>query len=661
MGFSLSPTVQVNEFDKTLTVPGLATSIAAAVGHFSWGPVEEINLLDSEITLVDRFGLPDDVNYGDWFTTANFLAYAKSLKQVRVARSLTATAADFAFVNSTSTITSAAILATGQFVVGDRLLIDGSTSNDGYYTIATIPGAGSLTTVEALVDEVGPSTCTLQGGAFNSIGQTTALPLTRATTIEEAGGGVLNDPTYIKNRDDLDLIATHEALAPFYARCPGAFGNSITVSAFNGARNEQLGQTGNANWDAWAYKNFFTYIPTGDDIFIVVEIAGDVVETFEGSQDINSVSPLGGTDYFVELINRTSKYIFAVPAVAGAGLSHQNNDTDTTLPYSGTLSTNPGTWLPSAVDYTQVLEHGVDSAPLLSDYQLGWDLFVDPEAVDVNFLLQGGGGTLVGKYITENIAEIRLDCVACCSPNEDDVVGDPTPATSITDLRASGGDLDFSSSYSIIDGNYKYQYDKYADKYRWIPFNGDIAGLMAHTDNIRDPWWSPAGLNRGSIKNVNKVAYNPSKSQRDELYKNSINPIAQFRGEGTILYGDKTALTRPSAFGFINVRRLFITIEKAIATAARYQLFEFNDEITRNNFINLVEPYLRNVQGRRGIQDFRVVCDETNNTGEVIDRAEFIGDIYVKPNRSINVIQLNFIAVKTGVKFEEVILTADTA
>jgi phage tail sheath protein FI len=212
-----------------------------------------------------------------------------------------------------------------------------------------------------------------------------------------------------------------------------------------------------------------------------------------------------------------------------------------------------------------------------------------------------------------------------------------------------------SSSYGVMDSGYKYQYDRYNDVYRWVPMNGDTAGLIVRTDDLRDPWWSPAGFNRGNIKNVTRLAYNPDKSDRDLLYKNGVNPIVTFIGEGTILYGDKTLLKKPSAFDRINVRRLFIVLEKAISTAAKYTLFEFNDAFTRAQFRNLVEPYLRDVQGRRGIYDFRVVCDETNNTGEVIDRNEFVGDIYIKPARSINFIQLNFVAVRTGVDFEEIV------
>lgn len=652
MGFSLSPTVTVREFDQTLTVPSLATSIAGVVGHFQWGPVDEVTLVDGEASLVKIFGKPDSTHYGDWFTAANFLAYASDLRCVRASKNITKTTAanDLTMSAANDTFVSAASFFATDFAVGDQFSVTGTTSNNGLYTVKTVTPT-TLTVVENTIVDEAAGEGTFEVGEFNSTSQTIAIPITGAVLTQ--AGSITNKPLHIKNRDDFDQIATHTALAAFYGRFPGALGNSMLVSAFNGARNEQVGQSpATQHWDAWAYKQHFDYAPTDKEIWIIVIINGEVVEKFLGSQDSASVGPLGGTDYFVELLNRTSKYIWAVPPATGTGLSHQNNGA-ATLPYSGLLTAG---YEITPVQFTQTLLKGSNSQPTMATYTNAWSLFADPESQDVNFLCQGGGGSAVGKYIAENIAAVRLDCIACVSPNEADVVGDPAPSTSIVALRAAGGDFATSTSYAFIDGNYKQQYDKYNDVYRWIPFNGDIAGLMAYTDDVRDPWWSPAGFNRGQIKNVFKVAFNPTKAMRDELYKNGINPISQFRGQGTVLYGDKTALTRPSAFSRINVRRLFITIEKAIATAAQYSLFEFNDAVTRGAFVNLVEPYLRLVQGRRGINDFRVVCDETNNTGEVIDRNEFVADIYVKPAYSINEVQLNFTAVKTGVAFEEIIL-----
>jgi len=270
-------------------------------------------------------------------------------------------------------------------------------------------------------------------------------------------------------------------------------------------------------------------------------------------------------------------------------------------------------------------------------------------------IMLGKASSTVATHVINNVAETRLDAIAFVSPEDNstgDVITDATstPTTAINTYR----DALPSSSYAVVDSGYKYQYDRYNDKYRYVPLNGDVAGLCARTDYSADPWFSPAGYNRGQVKNVVKLAFTPNKTARDALYKNGVNPVVTFPGQGTVLFGDKTALAKPSAFDRINVRRLFIVLEKAISVAAKYQLFEFNDSFTRAQFKNLVEPFLRDVQGRRGITDFAVVCDDTNNTAEVIDRNEFACDIFIKPNRSINFINLTFVAARSGVSFEEI-------
>jgi hypothetical protein len=288
---------------------------------------------------------------------------------------------------------------------------------------------------------------------------------------------------------------------------------------------------------------------------------------------------------------------------------------------------------------------------LLGSLAQGYDLFSDASEVDISFVLQGrpngANGYELANYIIDNVAETRRDCVAFISP--------PQSLTSATDIVEQFSNYVTRSSYAVLDSGYKYQYDKYNDVYKYIPLNGDIAGLCARTDDLRDPWFSPAGINRGNVKNVVKLNVNPNQAQRDLLYKNGVNPVITQPGQGTILFGDKTFQGKASAFDRINVRRLFIVLEKTIARAAKASLFEFNDEFTRAQFVNLVEPFLRDVQGRRGIYDFKVVCDDSNNTGQVIDTNSFVGDIYVKPARSINFIQLNFVAVRTGVEFSEVV------
>ena len=439
----------------------------------------------------------------------------------------------------------------------------------------------------------------------------------------------------------------------FCAKYPGYLGNSIKVSmvdantAFNAA---------------WTYAAEFSSVPgtsefatdkglTDDELHIIVidvsgQISGTANTVLEKFGYVSKASDAknsdGSSNYYKDVINNRSKYIWWT--------SHPSVGTDWGTTSSAAFTNGGYSDMTAALTYT--LSGGTDVAPTNGDLQRAYDLFANPDAIDISLLMTGApSGNTIPNYVT-SIAESRKDCLVFLSPELSDVVdavGSET--TNVTGFR----DTLTSSSYAVMDSGWKYQYDKYNDVYRWVPLNGDIAGLCVRTDVQRDPWFSPAGLNRGIIKNVVKLSWNPTKAERDSLYKKGVNPVVTFPGEGTILYGDKTLLSRPSAFDRINVRRLFIVLEKAIAKAARSSLFEFNDEFTRAAFVNLVEPYLRDVQGRRGIFDFRVVCDNTNNTAEVIDRNEFVGDIYIKPARSINFIQLNFVAVRTGVSFDEVV------
>jgi hypothetical protein len=310
-----------------------------------------------------------------------------------------------------------------------------------------------------------------------------------------------------------------------------------------------------------------------------------------------------------------------------------------------------------------ILKNGTDDYDVTAgELQKGYDEFRDTETIDVNLILGGKGGGDGNTASTQDthatmltsVVEDRKDCVVFLSPYRAATVGVSSSNTA-TENVVEAFQACPSSSYVVFDSGYKYMYDKFNDVYRYVPMNGDTAGLCAYTDNVADPWFSPAGLNRGNVRGAIKLSYTPKKSERDQLYRHRINPVVDFPGQGVVLFGDKTALSKPSAFDRINVRRLFLVLEKAIATASKFQLFELNDEFTRASFRNLVEPFLRDVQGRRGIFDFKVVCDDTNNTPEVIDRNEFIGDIYIKPARSINFITLNFVAVRTGVEFEEVV------
>jgi hypothetical protein len=371
---------------------------------------------------------------------------------------------------------------------------------------------------------------------------------------------------------------------------------------------------------------------------------GIVLEVWQGlSRATDAKNSDGTSNYYKTAVNQQSSFVWLAADRSGSNSAPA-------ISISSAQAAAPLT--SSLAGATDQAESDVAFTAIATAY----DQFVSPEDVDISLVLAGSarGGTngeQLPNYLIDNIAEVRKDCMVFVSPQKADVVNTTTPDDNILQFRNSLR----SSSYAVLDTGYKQQYDKYNDTYRWIPLNGDIAGLCVRTDRARDPWFSPAGSTRGQIKNAIKLAYNPSRAQRDLLYKNSVNPVISEPAQGTILYGDKTLLARPSAFDRINVRRLFIVLEKSISTAARSLLFEFNDEFTRAQFRNLVEPFLRDVQGRRGIYDFRVVCDDTNNTSEVIDNNRFVGDIYIKPARSINYIQLNFVAVRSGVEFSEIV------
>ena len=488
------------------------------------------------------------------------------------------------------------------------------------------------------------------------------LRVVRAASNTVAKNAVANGSTglLIQNRNDYEInyhdLSAAGSYGMFAARYPGELGNSLKVSLWASPNS--------AAYSSWEYNEEFNSVPStsayvsnvngaNDEMHIIVVdedgkftgVSNTILEKFSYiSKASDATNDDGSSNYYVNVINQKSRYIYIInPAVDANGTS---NTSTWGHPASNT-SFDQG-----LNHYTASLNNGRDGYPTDADIIRGYDEFANPEAIDVSLIMTGAANTVVSEYVIENIADTRRDCVAFISPKFTDVVDNY--GNEVEDIVATRNNYN-STSYAVMDGNWKYQFDKYNNVYRWLPLNGDIAGLCVRTDFERDPWFSPAGFNRGHIKNVVKLAWNPGKGNRDDLYVNGINPVLSFPGEGVVLFGDKTMLAKPSAFDRINVRRLFIVLEKAIARASKYSLFEFNDEFTRAQFVALVEPFLRDVQGRRGIYDFRVVCDETNNTPERIDRNEFWGDIYIKPARSINFIQLNFIAVRTGVAFEEVV------
>ena len=529
------------------------------------------------------------------------------------------------------------------------LTLDGGSTSTGYTVGNTTYRASTAADLQSVIDTfaaryaigdyivVGNST----------LGSTQSLKIVNKRT-RGVGVGVANtsgtnngiatieltfeQPLKLASAVDTDSVTRYWE---YYSQVSGAPGRSDYVD-LNGNTVAQLGNT--------AAQNDEVHVVVVDEDGGFTGAPGQVLEVWQGlSRATDAKLSDGSTNYFKTVVNEQSQYIWLADDRAGANsapaltVDNASNSAPLTASLVGGVDENEAN-----VAFTAIAT--------------AYDQFVSPEDLDISLVLTGssrGGdnGTQLANYLIDNIAEVRKDCVVFVSPRKSDVVNATNPETKIVTFRNSLR----SSSYAVLDSGYKQQYDKYNDLYRWIPLNGDIAGTCARTDSARDPWFSPAGTARGQIKNVIKLAFNPNLAQRDVLYKNGVNPVISQQGQGTILYGDKTLLAKPSAFDRINVRRLFIVLEKAISNAAKSFLFEFNDEFTRTQFRNLVEPFLRDVQGRRGIYDFKVICDETNNTPQIVDSNKFIGDIYIKPARSINYIQLNFVAVRSGIEFSEIV------
>jgi hypothetical protein len=483
----------------------------------------------------------------------------------------------------------------------------------------------------------------------------------------------------VKNSDIFDASYLHQnnnnAYGPFVARYPGALGNSLTVSIIDAGVPQANGVPYSNNFSTWAYAGSFNGAPNTstqavlaggsyDEMHIAVIDSGGLFTGTKGTvlevwpyltKSYDGIDALGNSSYYKNVLFSSSQFIYAMDPP----------NYSTTYQSWGGLAGSNFVALPGPV--TTALSGGADAAIQQADIINAYSLFTSKEDVNIDLLFTGDGGVAgsggaiaspvtTQQFAINSISYSRADCVAFVSPPASAVLNQPGLESGlIANWNNALAIAPTPGSYGVADSGWKYMFDKYNNVYRWVPLNGDIAGLCVYTDQVRDAWWSPAGFNRGAVKNAVKLAWNPNKTYRDALYQVGINPVVTFPGNGTVLFGDKTMQAKPSAFDRINVRRLFLVLEKSIAKAAQYSLFEFNDEFTRAQFVALVTPFLRDVQGRRGITDFRVVCDTTNNTGEVIDSNRFVGDIYIKPARSINFIQLNFVAVRTGVDFTTVV------
>ena len=668
MGFQVSPGVEVKEVDLTNIVPAVSTTIGAVCGPFEKGPVSEITSISSEKQLVEVFGKPNANNFEYFFTAANFLQYSNSLRVVRTESTLKNASSGGSGILIRNTLHYQESFADGQGTHGtwsartagihaNGIKIDicdknnfsemsNKQVNDGSASAAeTTITMDAFDAADFAVGEV-IEFYSDAGGTVYATGHeaqkyeitavdTSAETITLRQLDDPAGSGLiadLADDSYVKRYWRFsDLFDTAPGTSEF-ATARGVLDDEIHIVVYDSSGRQ-----------------------TGFDNDVAGERLNSVLETFAFvSKHPEATTPQGNSNYYPDVIYRDSKFIYwgdhPTAAIDASGDWGQPLSSD--LSVQGSSAFNKLSTGVENVDRS-TLANGTDDYAVTDGEQLtAYARFDDGEAVDVNLIMAAKAtSTLATNLVT--IVEKRKDALVFISPERSDVVGVADSNTQTTNVK-NFFDLLPSTSFAVFDSGYKYQYDRFNDVYRYVPLNGDIAGVTAFTESVADAFFSPAGFTRGQIRGAVKLAYEPNKDQRDTLYKARINPVNSFPGQGTVLFGDKTALAKPSAFDRINVRRLFIILEKAIATAAKFQLFEFNDEFTRAQFKNLVEPFLREIQGRRGITDFKVVADESNNTGEVIDRNEFVADIFVKPTRSINFITLNFVAVRTGVAFTEI-------
>ena len=597
---SLSPAVVVREFDLTGIVPNVGTTTGVFVGNYRWGPVANPTFVNNEARLAALFATPDTNNSVDFHSAAYFTKYSDQLINIRMVTDAAKNSFDSDTINGVSSGLSLASTRSAPLVKNEQHFDDirSALDSDGHSWLGRYPGA--------LGNSLQIQMC---GYAENDSAT--------GSVFDSAAGGAFASWAYRRNFDGRPLTSA-------FATNQGASHDEVHVAVID-VDGEFTGTR------------------------------GTVLETYPYvSLAPNAKNADGSTNYVADVINNQSNFVWLVDAA--------NIDSNYRVAQAGVDATNGidyGLTIGQGVKTINLVE-GANSGALSADeYIEGFDLVEDVDAYQVDFLIAppvtSSNGSLLADTVITDLDQIaaltRKDCIVVASPPKSSVVNTNSP---VDDTIEFANKLP-SSSYTFLDNNYLKVFDKYNDEYIMIPANSSTAGLMAQTDIQQAPWFSPAGLRRGNYFGVVDIAHSPVKSDRDRLYRANVNPIANIPGSGITLFGDKTMLRRPSAFDRINVRRLFLTLERAIARAAKSVLFEFNDEFTRAEFVNLVEPFLREVKGRRGITDFRVVCDETNNTPEIIDRNEFVATIFIKPARSINFITLNFVAVRTGIDFEEVV------
>lgn len=714
-----SPGIIVREVDITTgRVDPTSNSVAAIVAPFEKGPVESAVTVTNEQELLANFGQPRAVtsHYENWFVASSYLAYGGNLQVIRSdggeltnAKVGSATSIkiksydDYVNKGYDETPPSNVVFAArnpGSWGNSLRVavidakadqVLSGISTNGTY---ATTVGYGITQSVTGRVNPGAGVTSVLDGYIKGIItGVSTDRIDVKIISHVSAGGTETKidyQPEGVWKFSSTGSVAIHtsgQSVAwgtTSYSSAPDWY-DLQTIPLLNSSLswNSVANRPSTSNFAATRGSRF-------DEMHVVVIDADGSITGNEGtilekhlslSKAKNAIYSVGSPAYWNKYISEGSSFIFAGSQPTGVVTTGFSASSTFTLSTNGSWNTNTADNLNYHCigSYTNVLsggknydggtsiENSTSLSASLANLSAGYELLTNTEEYDVDFILMGSAsyGKEVSQALASKIiavAEERKDAIAFISPYKEGLLRQsgtssftPIDGSTITDNVIGFYSPIPSSSYAVFDSGYKYMYDRFSGTFRYIPLNGDVAGMCARTDAAGTPWFSPAGTTRGSVLNAVKLAYNPSKIQRDRLYSNRVNPIIMSPGSGIILFGDKTALAKSSSFDRVNVRRLFIYIENAVSLAARNQLFEFNDSITRSSFVNTVEPFLRDLQAKRAIFDFRVICDESNNTASIIDSNEFVADIYIKPSRSINFIGLTFVATRTGVSFDEII------
>ena len=676
----LSPGIETKEINLQTTIARSSTGRAASVGKFNWGPAFQVTQVVSEPDLVDKFGAPDDNTADSFMTVANFLTYGNDVRLVRTIDESSALNSSAIANTLEVTITTPGIT----YVIGDIVTV--AHTNPTFEVTGTVTSVGSLGEILSVYVPTGTLIPFAQSIAdypkLESVGWTITVDSTAGTTAGLELGGVLVTSTIMFPNDEYAAIAlATRGQSPALALIDWCEYYNIPVVA-----SRYPSERGDFTSVIFvSYADFYKFSTTVPTTIIGNATINPVI--FPSGASFGNVTPASFLEFGPQTVNQFAMLVFkAGSLVESRILSLKPGDKDVygasihvdEFFANGRSSFVQGISQSWPVGFTGVLQFGGGNSGTTTsagDWIQGWDYFADREYADVNLFAAGscaGEGAEIASTVQKAviaISDARSDCLAAISPPRELVVNLPvsTAVNNIVEWRRGIGstgavidnNMNISSTYAEIDGNYKYQYDKYNDKNRWVPLSGDICGLCARTDTNGQPWQSPAGFTRGQINNVIKLAIETRQSHRDALYQNGVNPVVGFAAQGFVLYGDKTASQAPTPFDRINVRRLFNLLKKSISESAKYKLFEINDLFTRSSFRSETGAYLDTIRSLGGIYDFRVICDESNNTPQVIDRNEFVATIMVKPARSINFITLNFVATATGADFDEVVGNAN--